>query len=60
MQEIIINKDKQNTKTISIVENGILIEQYIEKIQKVTKQDIVNVANSININTIYFLRDFTK
>ncbi len=31
MQEIIINKDKQNTKTIAIVENGILIEQYIEK-----------------------------
>ena len=34
MQEIIINKDKQNTKTISIVENGILIEQYIEKEDK--------------------------
>ena len=34
MQEIIINKDKQNTKTIAIVENGILIEQYIEKDQK--------------------------
>ena len=34
MQEIIINKDKQNTKTIAIVENGILIEQYIEKENK--------------------------
>ena len=34
MQEIIINKDKQNTKTIAIVENGILIEQYIEKEDK--------------------------
>ena len=34
MQEIIINKDKQNAKTIAIVENGILIEQYIEKEDK--------------------------
>ena len=34
MQEIIINKNKQNTKTIAIVENGILIEQYIEKEDK--------------------------
>ena len=34
MQENIINKDKQNTKTIAIVENGILIEQYIEKEDK--------------------------
>lgn len=34
MQEIIINKDKQNTKTIAIIENGILVEQYIEKEEK--------------------------
>ena len=34
MQEIIINKDKQNAKTIAIVENGILIEQYMEKEDK--------------------------
>ena len=38
----------------------ISLEQYIDKIQNVKKQDIVNVANSININTIYFLKDFTK
>ena len=36
------------------------LDQYIEKIQKVTKQDIINIANSINVNTVYFLRDFTK
>ena len=34
MQEIIINKDKQNTKTIAIIENEILVEQYIEKEEK--------------------------
>ena len=31
MQEIIINKDKENNKTIAIVENGIVVEKYIEK-----------------------------
>lgn len=36
------------------------IEQYIEKIQKVTKQDIIKVANSISVNTVYFLKDFEK
>ena len=34
------------------------LEQYIEKIQKVTKQDIIKVANSVTVNTVYFLKDF--
>lgn len=34
MQEIIINQDKQKTRTIAIVENGILVEKYIEKEDK--------------------------
>lgn len=34
------------------------LEEYIEKIQKVTKQDIVKIANSVSANTIYFLKDF--
>lgn len=33
------------------------LEEYIEKIQKISKDDIIKVANSININTIYFLKD---
>ena len=33
------------------------LEEYIEKIQKVSKDDIIKIANSININTIYFLKD---
>ena len=33
------------------------LEEYIEKIEKVSKDDIIKVANSININTIYFLKD---
>ena len=33
------------------------LEEYIEKIQKVSKQDIIKVANSVTVNTVYFLRD---
>ncbi len=36
------------------------LEQYIEKIQNVTKQEIVAVANSITINTVYFLKNIEK
>lgn len=32
-------------------------EEYLEKTEKVTMQDIKDVANSININTIYFLKN---
>ena len=32
-------------------------EEYEEQIKKVSKEDIENVAKSININTIYFLRN---
>ena len=37
--------------------NEIGIEEYMNEIEKVTKEDILNVANSVNINTIYFLKD---
>ncbi len=32
-------------------------EEYIEKIKKVTLEDVKNVANNVNVNTIYFLRN---
>ena len=32
-------------------------EEYIEKINKVTKDEIVQIAQKIRINTIYFLRN---
>ena len=32
-------------------------EEYIEKIEKVTMDNVKEVANSIQINTIYFLRN---
>ena len=57
--------DEQDTEITyflgqEMTNSKVSLEQYIEKIQKVTKKDIVDVANSIGINTIYFLRDFTK
>ena len=42
-------QELSNTKTS--------IEEYQDKIEKVTKDDIINVAKKVSINTIYFLRD---
>ena len=33
------------------------IEQYIEKVNKVNKQNVMEIANKISINTIYFLKN---
>ena len=38
-------------------QNKISVEEYIKIIQNVTKEDIINIANKVKINTIYFLRD---
>lgn len=37
--------------------NKISPEEYKEIVQKVQKDDIVKIANSVSINTIYFLKD---
>lgn len=34
---------------------NIKYKEYIEKINKITKEDIINLANRIQVNTIYFL-----
>ena len=36
---------------------NITVEEYKEKIREVNKQDIVDIAQKISINTIYFLRN---
>ena len=33
------------------------IEQYMKRISEVTKDKVVNVANRVSVNTVYFLRD---
>ena len=35
----------------------ISIEDYVKNINSVTKEQIVDIANKIQINTIYFLKD---
>ena len=40
-----ISKTKENLK------------EYQEKIKKVTKQDVLNIANKVSIEMIYFLRN---
>ena len=37
--------------------NKTSIEDYIKKIEGVKRENILDVANKIDINTIYFLRD---
>ena len=33
------------------------VEEYLAKVQSITKEDIIEIANSIEIHTIYFLRN---
>ncbi len=40
-----------------LTQNKVSVEEYIEKIKNVQKDDIINIANKVSINTIYFLRD---
>ena len=54
--------DEQDTEITyflgqELTNNKISLEEYIGKIEKVTKEDIVKIANSISINTIYFLKN---
>ncbi len=49
MQEILINKDENNNKTIAIVENGILIEKYIEKEDKTRLEGNIYLGKVENI-----------
>ena len=37
--------------------NKCTLEEYKEKISKVKKQDIIDIANAVSIDTIYFLKD---
>ena len=38
-------------------ESNISIEDYKKRIEKVNKENIVNIAKNVYINTIYFLKD---
>ncbi len=54
--------EEQDTEVIyyigqEISKTNMSLEEYIEKIENVTKEQVVELANSIQINTIYFLKN---
>lgn len=54
--------EEQDTEVIyyigqEISKTNMSLEEYINKVEMVTKDQIVELANSIQINTIYFLRN---
>lgn len=55
-------KDEQDTEIVyffgqELTDKKVPLDEYIEKIDKVSKEDVVKIANSVYINTIYFLKD---
>lgn len=38
-------------------ESNVSIDEYMDKIQKVTKEDVIHIAQNVGIHTIYFLKD---
>lgn len=55
-------KDEQDTQITyyfsqELCKENVSIDEYINKIKNIKKSNIVDIANKININTIYFLRD---
>lgn len=54
--------EEQDTEVIyyigqEISKTNMSLEEYISRIEKVTKEQVVELANSIKLNTIYFLRN---
>lgn len=37
--------------------SGLSIEEYMERIEQVSKEDVIHVAENVAINTVYFLKD---
>lgn len=55
-------EEEQDTEIVYYIgqelsKTNISIEEYISNIAKVSKEDVVDFANNIKINTIYFLRN---
>ncbi len=54
--------DEQDTEITyylgqELTDNRISIDDYMARIEKVTKQNILNIAKNVGIHTIYFLKD---
>lgn len=55
-------EDEQDTEVSyyfgqELFNQKVSVKEYIEKIEKVNKKNIIDIANKITINTIYFLKD---
>lgn len=55
-------EEEQDTEIIfyigqEIAKTNMSLNEYIEKIESISRKDIIELAQSIQINTIYFLRD---
>jgi len=55
-------EDEQDTEITyffgqELTNEKILTDEYIKNIEKVSKEDIIKIAKSLQINTIYFLKD---
>ncbi len=40
-----------------LAQNHVTVQEYKQKVEKVNKEEIIEIANAIKINTIYFLKD---
>ena len=57
--------DEQDTEITyffgqELTDSKTTLDQYIEKIEKVTRENIIKIAKSITVNTVYFLKDIDK
>ena len=55
-------EDEQDTGIIysfsqELSERRLTPEEYIKRIDKISKEDILKIANKVTINTVYFLRN---
>lgn len=55
--------DEQDTEITyflgqELTKNNVSIEEYIKIIENVSKEDILNIAKNVKINTIYFLKNY--
>lgn len=55
-------EEEQDTEIVyyigqEIAKTNMSLEEYIERIEKVSKDDVIKLANCVNLNTIYFLRN---
>ena len=54
--------DEQDTEVMyffsqELSKNKLGIEEYMERVNKINKQNVIDIANKVSVNTIYFLKN---